>query len=176
MEEVSICMLLVILTKSRQLLCSHQTTDPLARLKNAIDSRTWRRSALSLKLLFKFLLIFTKLANHCINNSYFPNKWREAIIRPIPKKPGIITAKDFRPISLTSNLGKLLESIILRQIESELHEGVIPEFQFGFKAGHSKYLCRSVFARLENPRQLEEDTVHRCVLIRHQEGVRLCLA
>lgn len=77
------------------------------------------------------------IINHCLNNSFFPNKWKTAIIIPIPKKGGIIENKDFRPISLTANLGKLLENAIIRRLHKGVIEGTIPSHQFGFKEGHS---------------------------------------
>lgn len=56
---------------------------------------------------------------------------------PLPKTKGSIDVKDSRPISLTSNLGKLLENLVLNCIHSEMREDAIPDFQNGFRAGHS---------------------------------------
>ena len=79
----------------------------------------------------------TVLINQCINTGYFPKAWKSSRIIPIPKKNGILEAKDFRPISLTSNLGKLLERVMQRRLNEEMDEGAIPPHQFGFRAGHS---------------------------------------
>lgn len=84
-----------------------------------------------------YIIELVKIINHCLNNSYFPVSWKKAVIIPIPKKQGHIEAKDFRPISLTSNVGKILEGVILNRIEKESRQGIIPDHQFGFRKGHS---------------------------------------
>lgn len=89
------------------------------------------------KLPLNYIIALTTIFNNCINNGYFPLKWKEAIIVTIPKKQGIIEAKDLRPISLTPNLGKLLECAILRNLNNEIKEDTIPKFQYGFKGQHS---------------------------------------
>lgn len=89
------------------------------------------------KLPISYISTLTCIYNHCINNSYFPLGWKEAVIIPIPKRVGVIEAKDCRPISLTSNVGKLFECVIMRRLDNELDAAAIPDFQFGFKNGHS---------------------------------------
>lgn len=84
-----------------------------------------------------YIAALVALLNHCLNNSYFPAQWKTATIIPIPQKGGIIDNKDFRPTSLTSNLGKLLENAIIVKLKKGLKEGTIPHHQFGFKKGHS---------------------------------------
>lgn len=85
------------------------------------------------------------LCNHCINNSYFPAIWKDATIIPLPKKAEAIEPKDFRPISMTSNVGKILEDVLIRQLRSDMTEGTIPWTQFGFTPGHSTVDALSVF-------------------------------
>lgn len=82
------------------------------------------------------LVTLTSLYNQCINSCYFPKMWKTALIIPIPKKAGYSSSKDFRPISLTSNLGKILESILLSRLNPAV-EAVVPKHQFGFRRGHS---------------------------------------
>lgn len=89
------------------------------------------------KLPISYIVALTKLFNHCINNCYFPRKWKTAIVCAIPKKVGYCTPSELRPISLTSNMGKLLEMGIMRNIQRELIEDTIPDYQFGFRPGHS---------------------------------------
>lgn len=80
-----------------------------------------------------------------MNNSYFPASWKVGVIIPIPKKQGILTPKDFRPICLTSSLGKILEAVIYNRLKTEIHSDYIPETQFGFKDGHSTVDALTVF-------------------------------
>lgn len=89
------------------------------------------------KLPISYIVTLTKLFNHCINNCYFPREWKTAIVCAIPKKPGYCTPSELRPISLTSNVGKLLEMGVIRNMSRELLEDTIPDFQFGFREGHS---------------------------------------
>ena len=64
-----------------------------------------------------------------------PQRWRTAVIKPLlkegkdPKSPG-----SFRPIALTSCLGKLLEKIVADRMSSYLEEhGLLNENQAGFR-------------------------------------------
>lgn len=54
-----------------------------------------------------------------------------------PKQTKIIT-QNYRPISLLSALSKIFEKLILKRIILHINlNNIIPEFQFGFRAGHS---------------------------------------
>jgi exonuclease III len=68
---------------------------------------------------------------------YLPSRWKAAWIRMIPKpgKPGS-SPSDFRPIALTSTLGKLLERIVARRLEAFCDaRGLLPAEQSGFRTG-----------------------------------------
>ena len=71
-------------------------------------------------------IVFENLAhiyNQCLNIGYFPKKWKEATgtMIPKPKKdPKIVT--NYRPISLLSCIGKLLEKILSNRIRSKQDE------------------------------------------------------
>lgn len=47
--------------------------------------------------------------NNCMANSYFPVKWKKAVIMPLPKTDKAAAPKEFRPISLLSNWGSALK-------------------------------------------------------------------
>ena len=90
------------------------------------------------KLPFSAIKTLTSIFNHCTNNNYFPAIWKSAKIFPIPKGKNSISPENFRPISLTSNVGKILEAIIMRPLLEEIDEKkLIPKHQFGFRKGHS---------------------------------------
>jgi hypothetical protein len=68
-----------------------------------------------------------------------PEEWHNSTIIPIPKsRKKFPDVDDFRPISLTSVVGKLFESIMLRRLKllSEEHKW-LPKFQKGFRKGCS---------------------------------------
>ena len=83
--------------------------------------------------------LLTKIFSACFKISYFPDAWKIAKIIAIPKpgKDGAIPT-NYRPISLISNIGKILEKLILDRLNSfeESHKIFIPQ-QFGFRSGHS---------------------------------------
>lgn len=75
----------------------------------------------------------------CVQNAYFPDAWKEAKTIPI-QKPGkdrrCVTS--YRPIALLSCIGKLFERIIHKRLYAEMEFlDCIPNFQFGFRPGHS---------------------------------------
>lgn len=76
--------------------------------------------------------------NNCLNNGYFPRSWKVAKLIPIQKSKDSCEVGNFRPISLLSNAGKLLERVIASEFDEfcEVNKE-IPDMQFGFKRGHS---------------------------------------
>lgn len=84
----------------------------------------------------KFLTI---ILNHCINNCYFPNYWKNANIVPIPKpgKPSD-TVTGYRPISMLSNISKIMEKCLHGRINKHLIENnILNDHQMGFRKQHS---------------------------------------
>lgn len=82
--------------------------------------------------------------SHCatanvLNNGYFPNLWKVAKIKMLPKKnknPRIIS--NYRPISLLPNMRKLFEIVINIAITKFVNlNQVVPNEQFGFRKKHS---------------------------------------
>jgi ribonuclease HI len=66
-----------------------------------------------------------------------PAMWKHSIVTPIPKAGKPRTQVDnFRPISLSSHVGKLLERIVKARLEYLCEkQNVIPVFQAGFRRG-----------------------------------------
>ena len=70
--------------------------------------------------------------------SILPNDWKIALIRPIYKSGNRFDVKNYRPISLTSPVVKIMESIIVDQLDLYLQKyELIPRQQFGFLKGRS---------------------------------------
>ena len=57
----------------------------------------------------------TRLFNLSIATSTTPQQWKRATIMPVPKKPTPKEHADFRPISITPVLTRILERIIVKQ-------------------------------------------------------------
>lgn len=81
----------------------------------------------------------TSIANGMLKFGHFPADWKGAYVVPMPKpnKPANEEGS-LRPISLLSNLGKVIERIMYARISSfPESNGIIPDFQFGFRKRHS---------------------------------------
>lgn len=80
----------------------------------------------------------TKLFNLSVQTSEIPQDWRDANVVSIFKKGGREKAENYRPISLTSVIGKLLESIIKECIVGHLdRHRLLKDTQHGFLSGKS---------------------------------------
>ncbi|GBO22578.1 putative RNA-directed DNA polymerase from transposon X-element [Araneus ventricosus] len=84
------------------------------------------------------ITFITKIFNKCLLCNYFPTIWKTAHVLMFPKPrqnrklPG-----NYRPISLLSNICKIFEKIILSRLKEECHDlSIIPNEQYGFRAGH----------------------------------------
>lgn len=83
----------------------------------------------------KFLLHFFNLS---LQNGYVPEEWKCAIVTPIlkPNKPPTKT-ESYRPISLTSCLGKLMEKIINNRLTWYIDmNNAFPKSQAGIRKGY----------------------------------------
>ncbi|GFT62960.1 RNA-directed DNA polymerase from mobile element jockey [Trichonephila clavipes] len=78
----------------------------------------------------------TKIFNSCLQQNYFPQEWKHALITVIPKAGKDEKFPDnYRPISLISSLGKIFEKILLNHINNYCEENnIIPDFQHGFRS------------------------------------------
>ena len=86
------------------------------------------------QLIKPLLLLFNKT----LATGILHRKWKEAVVVPIFKKGNRHNPSNYRPVSLTSVVGKLLESIIGDQIVGFLEQTeIIIDNQFGFTKGKS---------------------------------------
>ena len=56
------------------------------------------------------------LFNTSLNKSIVPSQWKQALIKPIPKVKTPSTCSDFRPISITPVLSRVMEKIVVREL------------------------------------------------------------
>ena len=79
-----------------------------------------------------------KIFNMCITTGRHPDKLKLAHALPIYKKGSRLLVSNYRPISLLSNLNKILEKIMHKRIYAFLEKyEILYELQFGFRAGYS---------------------------------------
>ncbi|XP_052750082.1 uncharacterized protein LOC128200503 [Galleria mellonella] len=79
--------------------------------------------------------ILLAIYNRCLLLSYFPEVWKEAYIKVIPKpgKDDYSLPKSYRPIGLLSLLGKTLEKMMARRLQWDLTaRGSLHPNQYGF--------------------------------------------
>ena len=80
----------------------------------------------------------TKLFKLSLQLGIVPQDWREANVAPLHKKGSREKPENYRPVSLTSIVGKLLESIIKDSIVAHLDQyNLIVRSQHGFTRGKS---------------------------------------
>ena len=79
----------------------------------------------------------TNIYNSTLSAGYFPDKWKHAIIRLIPKAGQLsYEPQQYRPISLLEVPGKILERIINTRLKSHLEfHNMYNEYQLGFRSG-----------------------------------------
>lgn len=78
-----------------------------------------------------------KLLNRCLDLSIYPAQWCQGHIIPIYKSGNKSDPANFRPITISSCLGKVFSSILNNRISSFLEENnIISKVQIGFCKGH----------------------------------------
>jgi hypothetical protein len=90
----------------------------------------------------------TNIFKESLLRGQVPEDWKKANVTPIFKKGGKAEPGNYRPVSLTSVCGKVLESIIRDRIVDHLvRNGLIKESQHGFMNGKS--CCTNLLEYLE---------------------------
>ena len=82
--------------------------------------------------------IITHIFQQSYNTSKLPDDWLQALVTQIHKKKLKSDPANYRPISLTCILCKVMEHIILSNMWKHLHKhNIILHFQYGFQSGLS---------------------------------------
>ena len=71
------------------------------------------------------------------SNGIFPESLKRANVIPIHKKEDKTCVNNYRPISLISNIGKIMEKLIYPRLYLFLEHNIICHNQFGFRYNHS---------------------------------------
>ena len=90
------------------------------------------------ELRYELLKPLCTLFSLSVETALIPQDWRDANVTPLFKKGSRNMAENYRPISLTSIIGKILESIIKDNIVKHLDKfNLIADSQHGFRKGRS---------------------------------------
>ena len=85
-----------------------------------------------------FAKIFYLIFNRSLSFCEIPLDWKEANVVPLFKKGDKKEVSNYRPVSLTSLVGKILEKVIKNRICDFLEKnGLIMDSQHGFRTGRS---------------------------------------
>lgn len=88
----------------------------------------------------KILQFLLNILNSCLKINYFLYSWKTAKIKATKKNGSDpLIAVNYRPISILSNLGKILERIINNQINNKFMEynNYLNKHRYGFRKQHS---------------------------------------
>ena len=80
----------------------------------------------------------TAIFRQSIASGELPNDWKKAWITPVYKKGNCNDPANYRPVSLTCIVCKLLEHVLCTHIRAHLdRHGILTPIQHGFRSGHS---------------------------------------
>ncbi|XP_059489267.1 uncharacterized protein LOC132204659 [Neocloeon triangulifer] len=88
-----------------------------------------------------------RLFNSSLQQGELPAGWKKAAVAPIPKSGNKALLENYRPISMTSLVGKALEKLVRDRVEQYFEENkLIPDCQHGFRQKRSctTLLCRTI--------------------------------
>ena len=84
----------------------------------------------------KLVRLLTIIVNKSLREGVVPDSWKEAEVVPIFKKGKRDDPGNYRPVSLTSICGKIMEKIVRKEIVDNLERNeVISDVQHGFCTG-----------------------------------------
>ena len=102
--------------------------------------------------------------NSTLRTGVVPTQWLTAVITPIPKIPNPGTLSDFRPISVTPILSRIIEKLVVsRWIRPAITSDLISD-QFAFHPTEST-TCGHVYFMHHVTRMFETNSYLRCLLI-----------
>ena len=80
--------------------------------------------------------ILAELFNKCLKESCFPDFWKVSSMVPVFKNVGeTSTAKNYRPVSLLSVVGKVFKKLVNNRIVDHLEKcSLFSDFQYGFQS------------------------------------------
>lgn len=118
------------------------STHDVAKIIDSIRSNAVGTDSVSIsmiKLCLPHILPYiTHIINCCLEEGYFPQAWKSAIVKPVPKVNNPTSYSDLRPISLLPTLSKILEKAVQKQLYEFVNSnGIVPQGQSGFRESHS---------------------------------------
>jgi len=115
------------------ILKEHETAASLACIKpNKAPGPDGLKGRVIKDCAFQLTGVLTKLFQLLLNEKVVPSSWKLSNIIPVPKISNANQSKDFRPIALTSILGKCMERVLSTYIKNDVNKYLDP-LQFAYK-------------------------------------------
>ena len=110
------------------------------------------------------LPVLTRLINMSIKSGQFPVAWKEALVLPLLKKPGLdIIFKNFRPVSNLPFVSKLTEWAVYNQTHSHIcMNNLYPANQSSYRKNYS---TETALLRVKNDILLNMNKQHVTLLV-----------
>ena len=134
--------------------CLHEMTqDDVRKLILKMPTKSCELDAIPTQLLKQILPsilpVITKIINTSLRSGVFPQKWKNAVVRPLLKKQGLEpSTSNYRPVSNLPFLSKVLEKCVLQQFMDHCNEHhLMPEYQSAYRENYS---CETALLKLTN--------------------------
>ena len=131
--------------------CFHETSErEVIDTVNALKSNACGVDGISaffIKLsIHQSATAITKIINWSLCNSVFPERWKQALVMPIPKINNPMLPSDYRPISLLSVLSKIIEKIAAKQMVAYLSQHML--FDINQSAYRKNHGCQTALLKI----------------------------
>ena len=116
--------------------------EDVIKIVKSIKSKSSGIDNINISSIHLFLPRISSILTHIINISFelnkFPERWKKALINPIPKCDIPLQESDFRPISLLPTFSKILEKAANVQIVDYLQKySLLDPYQSAYRKNHS---------------------------------------
>ena len=111
------------------------------------------------------LPIITKMVNLSLQSGVFAMTWKNALVRPLLKKPGLdhTILKNVRPISNLQFVSKLTQKAVAKQITEHVStHGLFPSIQSAYRKYHS---TKTALLKVKNDLLLNMNNGHVTILV-----------
>ena len=79
-----------------------------------------------------------KLFNRSLQEKQYPKPWKKNNVVPLFKKGDKADSSNYRPVSLSSPIGKVMELVVFKNLYNHLQSNnLLHKYQSGFVPGHS---------------------------------------
>ena len=118
--------------------------EDVSKIVKSIKSKSSGIDGINISTIMLFLsrisTVLTDIINISFETNTFPERWKKALITPIPKCEVPLLESDFRPISLLPTFSKILEKAANIQIVAYLlKHDLLDPYQSAYKKNHSTF-------------------------------------